>query len=312
MPIDSPSPETLGSDADRVAAIFANQTRWLLRHAAGITSTDADPARSWTGDGLTAARTGATGVLIVDPDHRPDAATIDRGIAFLRASGSGDVLIWSASDDPKLELHFLSRGCIDSFRPRWMWRDLPDAALLAPKESPDGVTIHIATAADRDAIAAATAVPYVAPDQIQTTIDLASQPEDARQVWLLTAREQHADGTGRVVGLAAVNFSVARGQPVAALFNLGVDPDHRGRGIGTALTAAACKLATGQGATGIGLNATADGERIYRAVGFVDCGSGQTWHLTKERLRKPPAEREITWAERLGRGEIADLPASAP
>lgn len=312
MPIDSPSPGTLSSDAGRVAAIFANQTRWLLRHAAGTTGTDADPARIWTGDGLTAARTGNTGVLIVDPDHRPDAATIDRGLEFLRDTDSGDVLVWSAGDDPELELRFLSRGGTDSFRPRWMWRDLPATAPPTSNELADGVTIHIATVADRDAVAAATAIPYVAPDQIQTTIDLATQPEDVRQVWLLIARTRRPGDDGPVIGLAALNVTSCGGSPVAALFNLGVDPGHRKRGSGTALTQAACGLAAGQGAIGIGLNATPDGERIYRALGFADCGSGQTWYLTAARLRSPPAASAISWAERLGRGEITALPAPAP
>ncbi len=311
MPIDSPSRPALTSDAARVAAFYANQTRWLLRHATGTTVTAA-PARVWTGLGLTAARTGSTGVLIVDPDHRPDPATLDRGLEFLRDTDSGDVLIWSVNDDPELELRFLSRGCTDSFRPRWMWRELPARFPATSNEPPDGVTIRVVAASDRDAIAAATTIPYVSPDQSQTTIDLATLPEDARQVWLLMAREQRPGAEGPVIGLAAVNFSSHNGVPVAGLFNLGVDPGQRRRGVGTALTWASCELAAGQGAIGLGLNATPDGERIYRALGFTDCGSGQTWYLTSARLRRPPTGLEVAWAERLGRGDLAELPAPVP
>ena len=310
MPIDSPFRPTPTSDAERVAAIYANQTRWLLCNATG-TAVAADPARVWTGHGLIAARTGSTGVLIVDPDERPDSATLDRGLGFLRDTGSGDVLIWSAGDDPELELRFQSRGCTDSFRPRWMWRDLPATFPPASNELAGGVTIRVAVAPDRDAIAAATTIPYVSPDQIQTIIDLAILPEDARRVWLLVARDHRPSGHGPVIGLAAVNITSHNGVPVAALFNLGVDPAQRRRGVGTALTRAACALAAGQGAIGIGLNATPDGERIYRALGFVDCGAGQTWYLTASRLRRPPSGPEVAWAERLGRGDLTGLPAPA-
>lgn len=311
MPIDSSARPALATDAGRVAAFYANQTRWLLRHATGTTVT-ADPARVWTGHGLTAARTGQTGVLIVDLDNRLEPSTLDRGLTFLRESDCGDVLIWSARADRELELGFLSRGCTGAFLPRWMWRDVSEALPLASNELPDGVTIRVASPSDRDAIAAAASIPYASPDQIQTTIDLATLPEDARQVWLLMAREQRPGAEGPVIGIAAVNLSSHNGVPVAAVFNLGVDPGQRRRGVGTALTRAACELAAGQGAIGMGLSATPDGERIYRALGFTDCGSGQTWHLTAARLRSPPTALEVAWAERLGRGEIAGLSPTSP
>ena len=312
MPIDSPFRPTPTSDAERVAAIYANQTHWLLRNATGTAVTTDANRVFWTGHGLTAARTGSTGVLIADPDNRPGSATIDRGLGFLRDTDSGDVLIWSAGDDPELDLRFLSRGCTDSFRPRWMWRGLPATFPTTWNELADGVTIRVAVASDRDAIAAATTIPYVSPDQIQTTIDLAILPEDARRVWLLIARDHQPAGQEPVIGLAAVNITSHKGFPVAALFNLGVDPGWRRRGVGTALTRAACELAAGQGAIAIGLNATPDGERVYRALGFVDCGSGQTWHLTATRLRQLPTGPEVDWAERLGRGDLAGLAAPAP
>lgn len=314
MPIDSSPPSLLFSEAERVAAIFANQTSWLLRNAIG-TGPNADRSRVWSGKGLSAARTGQTGVLIVDPSCQPGAATIDRGLRFLRESRSGDVLIWSAMRDRDLEGHFLARGCTDSFRPSWMWRDLTRAVTTLIGATPrlaGGVTIRVAAAADRDAISAARSIPYVSPDQIQTTIDLATLPEDERRVWLLIAHRERPGTVGPVIGLAAVNIADYQGHPVAALFNLGVEPGERRRGIGTALTRAACELAARQGATGIGLNATPDGERIYRALGFAPCGSGQTWYLTARRLQSPPDERQVAWAVKLGRGEIAGLSPPPP
>lgn len=310
MPIDYRSLVPPSTNADRVLAIFANQTDWLrtIETGAGL---HADPSRVWTGQGLIAARTGLTGVLILDPHHRPAASTIDHGLRFLGETGCGDVLVWSSVEDRDLDLTFLSRGCTDSFRPSWMWRDLaPDVSVSSGRSLSPGITISIAEEDDRGDIAAATSLPYGAvPAEL---IDLATVPNRERRVWIVIARKERAGANARLVGLTAVNLLDYRGCLVAALFNLAVDERERRQGIGTALTRAACEIAASSGAIGIGLNATPDGERIYRPLGFADCGSGQTWFLTGKRLRSLPARAEIESAEMLGRGEIAVLSPPAP
>ncbi len=314
-PIDSPTPAPPGTDADRVLAVFANQTDWLCTIESGA-NPHADPSRIWIGQGLTAARTGLTGVLIVDPKDVPAPSTIDHGLRFLGGTGCGDILVWSAVDDEgdrALDLAFLSRGCTDSFRPTWMWRDLPLDAPADPERSlAPGITISIAEEADRGDIAAATSLPYISVDLIHTVIDRATVPERERRVWIVVARKGRTDADSRVVGLTAVNLLDYRRCLVAALFNLAVDESERRQGIGTALTRAACEIAASRGAIGIGLNATPDGERIYRPLGFAECGSGQTWYLTGQQLHSPPNRSEISWAEALGRGEIADLSPPTP
>ena len=49
------------------------------------------------------------------------------------------------------------------------------------------------------------------------------------------------------------------------------------QGIGRALTVAACRIAAERGCTHATLNATGEGELLYRAVGFESLGWGQTW-----------------------------------
>ena len=68
------------------------------------------------------------------------------------------------------------------------------------------------------------------------------------------------------VGCACVWFAEATGH----LSGIGVRADHRGRGIGTALTATALQVtATRAGVDLISMHATLAGSRLYRALGFT-------------------------------------------
>jgi ribosomal protein S18 acetylase RimI-like enzyme len=58
-----------------------------------------------------------------------------------------------------------------------------------------------------------------------------------------------------------------------AMFDLFVPEGHRRRGLGSALTRAVCAHGP------VVLNATADGECLYRALGFESLGYGRTWWL---------------------------------
>jgi ribosomal protein S18 acetylase RimI-like enzyme len=65
----------------------------------------------------------------------------------------------------------------------------------------------------------------------------------------------------------------------AGIYDVDVPRRHRRRGIGRAVTLAVCRAAAGAGARVATLNATGEGELLYRALGFRSLGLGQTWWL---------------------------------
>jgi hypothetical protein len=78
----------------------------------------------------------------------------------------------------------------------------------------------------------------------------------------------------------------------SALFDLGVAPSERRKGVGSALVEFAVRLAAQRGASSMTLNATPDGVGVYARAGFQDLGEGQTFWLTPERLRTSPSDTE--------------------
>lgn len=217
-----------------VRAMYANQTRWLIRLAVGPDS-PSGTGRVWQDDGLVAARTGSTGVLVTPLGHDPTPEQIDAGLAWLALGGSGDLLVWSAAPNPSLDLMFASRGCQESFVPCWMWRTLPMAAL--PRSMPRDIEIGIATEGDRPDLAGMRDVPYATPDLTLPILSLATREGTPRSVWLVIARQRQRppNGPSPIVGAGVLHLLDVEGKTVAGLYNLGVRPDQQGRGIGTAL-----------------------------------------------------------------------------
>jgi ribosomal protein S18 acetylase RimI-like enzyme len=58
---------------------------------------------------------------------------------------------------------------------------------------------------------------------------------------------------------------------------MGVAPGARRRGVGDALTRAVCALGREAGCAVATLNATSEGELLYRTHGFRSVGVAQTW-----------------------------------
>ena len=78
------------------------------------------------------------------------------------------------------------------------------------------------------------------------------------------------------VGHATVNVTTG-GLGVAGIYDMGVAEPRRRRGIGTALTVAALELGRRAGCAVATLNATPEGEVLYRTLGFRSVGVAQTW-----------------------------------
>ena len=73
-------------------------------------------------------------------------------------------------------------------------------------------------------------------------------------------------------------FSTSTGDQ-GGIYDMGVAPHARRRGHARALTLAALGRAREAGCTGVTLNATGEGEPVYRSVGFESLGWGMTWWL---------------------------------
>jgi GNAT superfamily N-acetyltransferase len=286
-------------DVPAVNRIFANQASWLDRLATG----EIDPSPGHThllqSGNVSASRAGQAGVICLHEtcaDTRRDLPHLLAALDWLRDQGSGDVLIWSANPRTPLSNALLAHGMEESFEPWWMMRPLDDALSTIRAD----VDISLATGQDIDDLHATTAIPYVSDANTSTLRLLTGVRSGVNAVSLLVAR----DGNG-VVGQAIIN----RTGEMAGLYNVAVHPDARRRGIGTALTVAACELARTQGARWVGLNATPMGAGVYERLRFRHIGKGQTWFLPERRLQVPPDAAHVEIAMRLIDGDLAGLNA---
>jgi len=302
--------------ADPVQVVFANQRAWLVRLATGAAAVPPAsmtvpaidiPPRIWHEGEVWASHTRRAGVMLVDAAHdRPQsAAAIDRALAWLGSTGSGDVLIWSARPDGGRDRQLLARGAADSFAPHWMLRDLqrPVPSTVPPSR----IDLSLATSADLPEVLATRGIPYVEEEQIRQILAMASVPSEQADVLVVVARESTLLRRSRIIGLAIVNITGQGRDRNAGLYNLGVHPDARQRGVGTALTLHALAVARECGALRMGLNATPDGERIYRKLGFRSLGFGQTWLMPAARLRHRPDATLVSQAEALAQGQLVAL-----
>jgi predicted N-acetyltransferase YhbS len=282
------------SDARQVLAAAANHRAWFAACAR------AENGGAQRYQGVTIVRSpGPTGEAVLAFPRLPAAsasARIDDFVAACRADPPRQAACWSLLPTRPRDLGALlaARGFEWGWRPHWMALRL--AAL--PDEisaSPDGVTIAV----DDDPTPwTVDDVPYYSSGDGARLAALArARP---RRTWHVVARHD-----GRPVGHAVV-FVTAGPLGVAGIYSVGVAPAYRQRGIGGAVTAAACRIGRAQGCHYALLNAT--GEAMYRRIGFVSRGFGQTWWLHAKTLAAPPpAPDEIAFAEAVARGDLAAL-----
>ena len=184
---------------------------------------------------------------------------------------------WSLREDRRLGTLLVARGFEWGWQPHWMAIQVADAGIderahevgPAPEDIPGDV-------------------PYASPGPY---------PRAARH---LAVREG-----GRIAGHVVVH--PWRG--VAGIYDMGVAEDRRRQGIGRALTVAACRTARELGCTYAVLNATGEGEPLYRSVGFESLGHGRTWWLHPG---PRPTPRQTALVEAIGFGDVDGLAALEP
>ena len=240
----------------------------------------------------------ANGAVIPFPDLTPANAgrLLDAMLNYYRQHPSLDVMYWSLSpaEPAGIAARLLARGFQIGWLPCWMAVDLDQ--LNEQCTAPAGVQVQ----ADGDTdIHLLTSLPYSSANNALSPACRKAYP-DRSQRFLATAN-------GKVLGQSAVFFSTGE-DGVAGIYNVGVVPKARGKGIGKAVTLAACLYAKEKGYRYAVLNATGMGRPVYEQLGFQWKGNGFTWCLVEDRHRThPPTAVEVAVAEAVGLGDVTAL-----
>ncbi|HTR30587.1 MAG TPA: GNAT family N-acetyltransferase [Puia sp.] len=219
---------------------------------------------------------------------------LDALVAFYLRSPPAGAGCWSL-EPPRpdhLGVCLLARGFQPGWRPHWMAMDLRELETHHP--FPNGLTI----VRDNDSpLTGIRDLPY-ARVVVPRMADAAFAGQWTRMV---------ASVRGKVVGQSVV-FLTTGEWGVAGIYHVGVVPPARNKGIGKAVTLAACLYARDMGYRYAVLNSTDVGRPAYRRLGFRAVGDGWTWWLTIERLlARPPEPIEIRLAEAVGLGDAGEL-----
>jgi GNAT superfamily N-acetyltransferase len=248
------------SDGDLVRAAAANQAEWLLRAAEAAGGTvHRERGVAWC--------VSPAGAVLAFPElsHARLLGLLPQFLSAARRSAAREASCWSLLPTEPPELDSELRAC--GFREGWQahWMSIELAA--RPRSSlPSGVEVGLAPPTWR-----ATTLPWDGEDIARVRSALATARP--RRVWHLGAWR-----AGHPVGHALVNLTSDR-LGVAGIYDMGVDEGERRRGIGRALTEEALQLAAANGCAAATLNATHEGERLYRTLGFRSVGAAQTWWL---------------------------------
>lgn len=242
----------------------------------------------------TGTQLSASMIAFPDMPAAQAARQLDEMIAFYLRRPPAGAGCWSL-DPPRpadLGIGLLARGFQPGWRPHWMGIDLQEVQTHHP--FPKNLTI----VRDNDRpLTAVRNLPYS-----RVVVPRASEAAFEGQ-WVRFV----ASVRGNVVGQSVV-FLTEGELGVAGIYHVGVVPRLRGKGIGKAVTLAACLYARERGYRYAVLNSTEAGKRTYRQLGFGSLGDGWTWWMTIERLlAQPPGPAEVQLAEAVGRGDLKAL-----
>jgi ribosomal protein S18 acetylase RimI-like enzyme len=187
-----------------------------------------------------------------------------------------------------LEARLFARGLAPNWRAHWMWCS-PRRLEHQPKCQ--GIEVRISTPEDSNILDKDKCAALMALARIQP-----------RRVFHILALRQEL-----CIGSCILNVTTGE-YGIASLFDVSVLPDERRKGVGSALVRFACDLARECGCNHVALNATNDGELLYRRVGFESIGLSPTWYLKASvAKRRRPAEGQIRFLEAIGLGDIETL-----
>src|SRR6201991_3111996 len=201
---------------------------------------------------------------------------------------------WSLdpSSPADLGVRLLARGFQPGWRPRWMALDL--TTVRAEHPYPKGLIIK---ADNVTSLIDVKNLPYA------HVIIPAENTTDMPGQWVRFVATLH----GKVVGHSVV-FLTSGDRGAAGIYHVGVVPRARHKGVGKAVTLAACLYARDKGYRYAVLNSTGAGQRTYEQLGFTVTGDGWTWWLVTEKLlASPPSPQDVQLAEAIGRGDQAAL-----
>jgi GNAT superfamily N-acetyltransferase len=280
------------------AAVAANHHEWM------VLKTEVGGGEVHQAEGVTWTYAGTEGeAMVLFPHLGADAAgtTLDAiGRFYQERRPEPLVGCWSL-DPPEpadLEIRLLARGWQLGWQPRWLWLDLEK--LNAGHPRPAGLTV---APVEDEALWDAPRLPYY--NRAAAALTHALTQREPQRVWHFAAWLD-----GKPVGHSTLCVTTGP-LGVGGLYDIGVVPEARGRGIGKAVTLAACQQARALGCRHVLLNGT--GERMYGQVGFVGLGWGRTWWLDARRLaRRPPDPTQVALVEAVGRGDLAALDALVP
>jgi len=248
------------SDGDLVRAAAANQTEWMARTAeaaGGIVRTE--PGVTWT------VSTAEAVLAFPELSRERLGGLLPQFLSAARRGEARDASCWSLlpTEPEELGPELEAVGFREGWQASWMAAEIVPRR---PEPPPEGVQIGIAPATWK-----ATNLPYDGTGIAEVRSRLATvQP---RRVWHVGAWFD-----GRPVGHALLNVSGGR-LGMGGIYDMGVAKGERRRGIGRALTLALLDLASTQGCAFATLNATPEGELLYRTLGFRSVGVAQTWWL---------------------------------
>lgn len=272
-------------------AIAANSREWILR----VTRSSGGEIRRENGATWVHAPGGEAQVAFPRLTAAKAGEQLDTMMAYYRERRPPSILFWSLlpAQPRDLGARLLARGFDWCWQPHWMWLDLTQINSNHPY--PEG--LHVGPVED-GGIWEVDDLPYYSRSGAAAHFALTrARPQ---RVWWFAAWLD-----GRVVGHTSVNLTTGP-QGVAGIFNVGVVPAARNRGVGKAVVAAACEQARAIGCRHALLNGT--GERMYNQIGFRTIGRGQTWYLRGATLEAPPpTETQVAFIEAVGRGDLRAL-----